>query len=147
MLNHLRHPQGCVCALCKDALGSCSLFEEYEIQVGKLNPFCLRSEVESPVSDIGTEDDTGFVYPNSYVAVAPDLKSPDVIWIFKVLEPNLVTCDIDEGSSIPPGMVHISGHFLEKNSEKSSTKKTLFRLSEKLSYIYKESVLYPYVNI
>ena len=44
-------------------------------------------------------------------------------------------------------MYHISGYFLEKNPEKSSLKKTVYKLSDNLSYIYKETIVYPYVNI
>ena len=71
----------CVFNLCKHVPGSCELFDEYEITVGELNPFCLRSDVEVPVTNVGNQDNTGFIIPNSYVAVRPESK-PDVFWVF-----------------------------------------------------------------
>ena len=48
---------------------------------------------------------------------------------------------------IPAGMVYHSGHFLERDDRYSSVKATVFNLSKKVTYFYKESILYPFLNI
>ena len=53
----------------------------------------------------------------------------------------------DGDNEIPAGMMFIKGHFLEKVTEKSNKKVTIFKMAEKISFIYKESIVYPFVNI
>ena len=117
-------PRLCVCDLCKHVPGSCNLFHEYEITVGELNLFCLHSDVEVPVNNVGNQDDTSFIILNSYVAVRPE-SITDVFWVFKVFEPNRVNYDTDDKSKIPPGMYHISGYFHEKEPQKNHPLKKL----------------------
>ena len=43
--------------------------------------------------------------------------------------------------------MHLEGHFLEKDERFTTSKKLAFKLSKKVTYFYKESIVYPYVNI
>ena len=51
---------------------------------------------------------------------------------------------LDYGHVIIPGSEYVKGNFLERTSH-SDVKQT-YKISRKLSYFYKESVLYPFVN-
>ena len=59
------------------------------------------------------------IIPDTFVTVAPEIKSTDSVWFFKVTETNCVTThsvNVDT-NEIPAGMIHIKGHFLEKIPE------------------------------
>ena len=89
------------------------------------------------------EEVNEFVRVGTYVAIAARRSEGavwvvDPFWIIKVTEVNR----IDE-----KGQVHLAGHFLEKNDRRTTAKKMVFDLSKKLSFFFKESILYPYVNI
>ena len=72
-------PQLCVCDDCKVSIGSCSLFSDHTIQVGELNPTHLRSEDTRPTGDIGKEAADDFIVADTFIAVAPDTNSPDIL--------------------------------------------------------------------
>ena len=97
-----------------------------------------------------------FVSVGTYVAVAARKSegavwAVDPFWIIKVTEVNrvdLVNPSVDSfGFQIQPKQLHLAGHFLEKNEQRTTMKKMGFDLSKKISFFFKESILYPYVNI
>ena len=96
-----------------------------------------------------------FVDVGTYVAVATPKSTetvwvPEQFWIVKVSEVNRLTmeeCIDDFGQHIGPKMMHLAGHFLEKEEKLSTKRKVGYCLSNKITYFYKESVLYPYINI
>ena len=83
------------------------------------------------------------------MAVAPSEDSTDSIWIIKVVETDC-TADTDKtedsyGNKIPRGFSFLKGQFLEHTFTTKTA--TIYKLSEELTYFYKETVLYPYVDI
>ena len=73
-------------------------------------------------------------------------------WLMEVVEVNLCKleeeeCTGDYGRVLPKGLQHLSGHFLRKNEKYSSTKKTVYSKSTKITYFFIESILFPYVNM
>ena len=141
-----RLPLVCVCA--KNAC--LSMFAEYELRIQHLTIKNLRSDLPPLPDVVGEEEADDFIVPSSVsvVAVAPDTKSVDSIWFIMVIKINLVRvneCVDDYGHVVPPGMLQRSGHFLERVS--STAKSTIFKLSKKTTFFYKEAVLYPYANV
>ena len=53
--------------------------------------------------------------------------------------------DGDDYGNIPVGVNFIKGHFMEK-SVFSNSKYQTYKLLRKVTFFYKESVVYPYVN-
>ena len=54
----------------------------------------------------------------------------------------------DYNHEVPKGVIHLSGHFLEKDEKRSSLKSNVFKIaSNKKTYFFMESIVYPYVNI
>ena len=121
----------------------------YSVNVGYLNKAHLRSnEAEFVPSNDDNDNVNSFLTPESIVAIAADKKSIDTIWFIKVIEAECVNDDEDEhdayGHSVPKGVAFMKGNFLEKIQD--STNGQIFKLSKKITFFYKESVLYPYVN-
>lgn len=139
----------CLCEQCQNDYGTCSLFTNYTPVVQQLNKVSLRSsreeavlpdnETESVLTDLLTED--------VIIAVAADTKSIDSIWFiqFKQKLSSDIPATNDYGHIIPPGVNFFCGHFLERES--CSTHAILFKISKKKTYFYKESVLYPFVEV
>ena len=99
---------------------------------------------------MGEEEVCDFVMPDSVVAVAAPKSSADTVWLIKVVEVNQrleEKCVDDYGHEIGSNMVHLSGHFLEQSEKRSTTKRSVYKESTKISFFYKESILYPYVNM
>ena len=139
----------CICELCKSAFGSCHQFSNYTLSIAEKNKVYLRSNNAKPDQDEEDETDiTDFVAAGSLVAVAADTKSIDTVWFVRVLENGCIgkdnDCD-DYGNSIPFGTSFIKGNFLELSDEK--THHRLYTVSKKITYFYKECVLYPFVNM
>ena len=125
----------CMCEKCMLEYGLCELSAEYELRIQHLTIKNLRSDLPPPPDVVGEEEADDFIVPLSVVAVAPGTKSVDSIWFIKVIKINLVRankCVDDYGHVVPPGMLHISGHFLERFS--STVKSTIFKLSKKTTF-------------
>ena len=116
----------------------------------ELNTINIRRAEEPPPEVVGEEEVNEFIMPDSIVAVAAPKKSINTFWLIKVVEVNRVchTKEIDSYQhEIAPGMVHLRGHFLERDEKHSNTKTYVYNLSKDITYFFKESILYPYVNI
>ncbi len=91
----------------------------------------------------------GFIVPEAYVAVAADNTSNDTIWIIKVIEANRCSTENemdDYNNVIPKGTVFFTGHFLEHVM--IGTRCMIYKLiKDKTTHFYKESVVFPFVNI
>ena len=137
-------PRLCLCNQCMVNYGSCSLFQPYKLQAQVINVPVLRNDISPPMEILDQNEEVNeFVRVGTYVAIAARRSEGavwvvDPFWIIKVTEVNR----IDE-----KGQVHLAGHFLEKNDRRTTAKKMVFDLSKKLSFFFKESILYPYVNI
>ena len=88
-----------------------------------------------------------FLQVNSVCAVAADNKSYETVWFVKIIE---VTANKeiqdDHGVIIIEGETVLKGNFLEKSSQ-TKTGQTLKFTSNKTTLFYKESVVYPFVNV
>ena len=144
-------PRLCLCNQCHSVYGSCDLFTLYEIRVQELNSTSLRSNIPPPPEIVGEEEVSDFVTPGTIVAAAAPKFSTDTVWLIKVVEVNWVlvteTSKNDYDHEIAPGIMHLSGHFLECNDRLSTLKATIYNLSDKTTYLFKESILYPFLNI
>ena len=80
------------------------------------------------------------------VALAADSSSIDTVWFANVVKVCLSQKDEkdDYGNTIRVGHKHIHGHFLEKISTSTGHH---FKLSKKVTFFYKESVVYPFVQL
>lgn len=142
-------PQLCICDLCKECYGSCSLFKSYELRTCDLKGNHTRSGVESTSSNVEEEViDDGLILPGSFCAIAADHSSLETIWFVKIND--YITADVDVtddyGVQIAAGQSYIEGHFLEKVS--SSNKGHIYKLQEKKkTFFFRESVVYPFVQI
>ena len=145
-------PRLCLCDQCKVDYESCSLFNSYELQVQELNQISLRSNIPPlpPPEIVGQEAANEFIPVGSYVAVAAPVSSKDTIWFIKVVEINCVSIEMskdDYNHEVPKGVIHLSGHFLEKDEKRSSLKSNVFKIaSNKKTYFFMESIVYPYVK-
>ena len=100
--------------------------------------------------DVDDEEESSasnFIVENSVVAVAAPPKSIDTIWLVHVNETNCVSLKVnidDYGNKIPPGIT-FKGSFYERSC--STKEGTVFKLSKKNTFFYKESVVFPYVEL
>ena len=73
-------------------------------------------------------------------------------WIFISIKPIIIQNQGIEAKyywrcqKIAPGIIYLAGHFLEKNKRLTTAEKHGYSLSKKKTF-YKESILYPYVNV
>ena len=110
----------CICPKCKMEFGSCSLFDEYQLNVETIHPAVVRSEKLGPVAE--EEEDClaeEFVIPESIVAVAVAQNSLDTVWFIKVTETECFSAELvtdDCKHVIPLGRSYLKGHFLERLS-------------------------------
>jgi len=142
-------PQLCICYLCRQSYGSCSLFKSYELRTGDLKKNHMRSEVEATSSTV-EEDviDDGLILPGSYCAIAADRSSNETIWFVKINKYLSAMYDVvdDYGVKIAGGQSYIEGHFLERLS--SFKNGHIYKLQQnKKTFFYRESVVYPFVQI
>ena len=109
------------------------------LRSSRKEPMLPDSDESTIVTDLLTE--------NGVVVVAADSKSIDNIWFIKFKE--CVTNDTpstdDYGHTIPAGVNFLCGHFLER--EYKSIHATLHKISKKKTFFYKESVLYPFIQV
>ena len=76
------------------------------------------------------------------------INSLDPIWFIEVLETDCCgngKDGDDYGNIIPVDVNFIKGHFKEK-SVFSNFKYQTYKYSRKVTFFYKESVIYPYIN-
>ena len=143
-------PRLCLCEKCDKEYGSCELFVEHELKVLEIKPAALRSNVPPPPEVIGQEEVNDFIQPGTYVAVtAPQNgNSLEMVWFIEVTEVNrtLTESSIDGYQNhMAAGITHNVGHFLERDP-RSNLKVTYFNRSQKETFFFKESILYPCVN-
>ena len=71
----------CLCESCMKDYGSCSLFTSYQLLTGTLNEINLRFDVEPAfeISDGASSNNSEFLLPNRYCAVAADKVSTETV--------------------------------------------------------------------
>ena len=83
---------------------------------------------------------------DTYCAVAADKSSPDTVWFIQVKDSYNASVQMtdDYNNIIAAGMDYVEGKFLEKLHVVQ--KGTLYKLSKKKTYFFKDSVVYPFVQ-
>ena len=113
-------PLICVCEEYKKDYGSCSLFEEYPLEVQTLKQVYLRS----PDADMAENNvlPTEFFLPDSIVAIAAAEESVETTWFIKILDQNVVVKETIKdfyGNVALAGQSYLKGYFLEKQTNNS----------------------------
>jgi hypothetical protein len=88
------------------------------------------------------------IVPETNVAVAAPKDSMDSMWFVKVAKIDCIELEdvIDSYKhKVPAGTSFMKGHFLERDNEHKHH--TTFKITGKLTFFYKESVLFPYVQM
>ena len=104
-----------------------------------------ENEDEEEDENISVSD---MIVPDTIVAVAAPEDSMDQLWFVKVLRVDCVELeDVFDTykNKIPAGLTFLKGQFLEKDNIHKHH--TTYKLSQGLTYFYKESVLFPYVQM
>ena len=116
---------------------------------GTLNETNLRSDVETALFEISegvSSNNSEFLLPITYCAVAADKVSTETVWFIKINNSMKSTEDVtdDYSHTIPAGNEYLEGCFLEK--DESSAKGYYYKLDRKKTFFYCESVVYPFVQ-
>ena len=147
--NHLKAANRiCICQQCQKGYGSCNIFSSYQIICHKLNKTYLRSKVTEQTTFAESNAICEFIVADSSIAIAAEESSTDSIWFIKVTKTDCMGNDKgvdDYGHIIPTGVGYMMGNFLEKSSHSKKSSQT-YTLSKKLTFFYKESVVYLYIT-
>ena len=142
-------PRICLCELCKLKLGSCKLFQQYDLRFQSKKISTLRSDhlekgqllENSEGSDVITE----YLVEGTICAVAASNAYTNLIWFIKINTQRQAKEDIhdDYGNIVKGGNSYYSGNFLESRGPCRGGEK--YELMEKNTFFFKESVVYPFV--
>ena len=135
----------CVCAEFCIIYGSCSLFQEYYLNVDDLMEISLQSGEEEALTTIGADEDS-ILYPFYICAMAADVKSVNTVWFVKVVDEIKATEDIvhEHDHEIIEGQIYQEGHYWERIRD---TKKNIkYKLMNKIVHFFKENIVYPFIN-
>jgi len=138
----------CVCDASLQEYGSCSKFCLYHLQTRELKKTYLHSKIEPPVQTDDSNSGDDFILPDTYCAVAADKTSPETVWFIKVINSiRSATNDItdDYGVCIASSQKFLEGEILEKVN--SLNKGSLYKKSKKKTFFFRESVVYPFVQL
>ena len=132
---------------CKVEYGSCNFFETYTPIVNQLRVPTLRSDYQNFQQDQESdpESDDISLSKDLVVAVAAADNSLDTVWFVKIIEEMRTDKNAVKdkyGNTIQAGQPFLSGHFLE-----STRHPNYYTESKKTTYFYKESVVYPCVQV
>jgi hypothetical protein len=110
----------CTCQKCLADYGSCSSFQEYEIQVSTFQPKTLRSQFNPPMAKSGEERDDidEIIYEDAVIAVAADDKSADTVWFVCITSKEETSDKIQidgYGNKVPACQPYIAGVYLERS--------------------------------
>ena len=119
----------------------------FNVKKMRFSDIPLRSDQDFPTT-VGGDKVDDFILPNSFVAIAAGREDSDTVWFVKVIDVNLTSTKEEEDdykNVIPAGNVFISGNFLERDTV--AKKSVTYKINEnKIMYLYKESIVYPFVN-
>ena len=112
----------------------------------QLKETTLRSQVLSG-SSCSKETAKEFLLPGSICAIAADAKSTDTIWFVYIVDVEEALDDkLDSyGHAIPPGHMYVRARYLERMGDTNKGQK--YKLMSKEVFLYKESIVYPFVNM
>ena len=144
----------CICDSCRQDYDSCSLFQNYDLVVENLNKINLRSNYNDKNINDGVERDEKttshnyFLLPGSVCVIAVDNKSTNTVWFVQIIREldspeNVID---DYGHTASAGQKYMLGYLLEQEHDQIT--KTKYKLMyKKKTNFYRESIVYPFVNI
>ena len=140
----------CICETYKNNYGTCSLFKLYTMQVTNLKETSLKSSVcnaEAAEIDDTSINNSDFLLEGSICTVAAAEKSPDTVWFIHIDSQSTATEDLTDeyGVKVGAGQMFYMGSFLEQLSAVKSG--IYYKKMKKRASFFKESVLYPFVNL
>ena len=148
-------PYLCSSKLCLESYGSCKLFTEYSLTKHVLNKRSMRSNFskrcETEDQDIVDEMHitlSSFLEIGSICAIAANDASFDTVFIVRILSDEVEPEDIitdDFNHQISTKQIYYKCHYLEKSVE-GSTGYTYIENRKKVVFVYKEAIVYPFVN-
>ena len=147
-------PYFCMCELCKEKYGSCSLFKSYDLKIYDLKKIFLRWNVSTALTPEDNKDEIDppddFLLSDTVCAVIPDeTKNPnnESIWFIKVEDTCFALDEVtdDYGHTIPRGFEYAKGRFMEKTD--STTKGIIYKLQTKNNtFFYKDIMDFRFVQ-
>ena len=117
-----------------------------------LKKTCLRSSFIDRIGAEALEDDeaidnetTEVLIKDSIVALAADTKACETFYLMKITEEKeaSITETDTQGKKIKEGQLHLRGQFFETDP----CSDTRYRLLKKESIFFRESVVYPFVQM
>ena len=149
-------PYLCLCSSCQVELGSCNLFKEYHPETQQLKTTTLRSYLEqTSIRKQGNDkeddyaDTRDFVVEGTICAIAASETSQDTVWFIFIINGETEATKLLEdtsGHQVFPGQKIIASHYLEHKSTNARHGEVYEVDKNKVVYIYKESIVYPFVN-
>ena len=149
-------PYLCSCYECINTkYGSCSLFRTHILESGVLNEISLHSNYHAVNQDEELSNkaddplDKSLIANNTLCAIVADHNSADTVWFVLILDSDC--CDENNpvtdayGHTVPTGQLYNQCYYLEKHNE--LRKGVVYKVNKKNGYIYKESIVYPVVNM
>ena len=141
-------PRICLCKECQVEYGSCHLFKEYDITINHLKKICLRSTFADRIGAEALEDDetTEVLIKDSIVALAAGTKARETFYLMKITEEEKEASikETDKwGTKIKEGQLHLRGQYFEAESGYD----TRYKLLKKEAIFFRESVVYPFVQM
>ena len=120
----------------------------------ELNLVNLQSNIPASAVAVDlTEAVNKFVVLGTIIAIALPRKNTITVWFMEIVDFNQICIKKKNNPPdsydhiIAPGMPHLSGLFLEKNDRFSLIKKSVYSRTKKVTYFFKESILYPYISM
>ena len=88
-----------------------------------------------------------YLLPGSVCAIAVRNNTSDTVWFISVTKQSEATkIAIDDyGFAVQPGQHYVEGHFIELT--KTSSKGRFYTPASKVAFFFKESVVYPFVQL
>ena len=138
-------PWLCVCVKCQIEYGSYELFSQYILEVEQVKKMNVRSAQTEEFLEESVVNE--FLMADSICAIAADSRSSDTVWFVRLhSNPEQATAYItdDCGHNIAPGQTYIHAFYYEK--QKTTRNSQVYLLMNKVAYLYRDSIVYPYVN-
>ena len=142
-------PRLCACPMCLENFGSCDLFKTYEPIVHHLKKPALRSAClgfQKTNDDENTNIDDFFL-PGSICVMASDNLDTESFWLLSIVSVNVAESDMmdDYHHVITKDQEYLECHYFEKQDK--TRKGHVYRRDWKTAFIYKECIVYPFVNM
>ena len=138
-----------MCESCLDRFGSCNLFQTYDPSVSHLKKPALGStclDVNNPEEN-DESNNNEFILPGSVCTMLSDSKDTESFWLISIVAIRETADDIvdDYRHHVQRNQQYIECHYLEKDDK--TKKGHIYRMDSKIAFVFKECIIYPFVNI